>query len=151
MTKRSAVWVAEKAATLLSIRPAAFATSRISFVAEGGRLPLSRDDPDRAVRTDAGGQHRERLEVGGCLGAEQDHVGLGLGLALGQVGGPLCDEPPDLGVVDVDQGDAHPRADPELVEQRRGVDPFHRRYRAMRCCWCTDRAPRRTTSGPGIR
>ena len=91
MTKRSAVCVAEKAATLLSIRPAAFRDVEDLFVAEGGRLPFSRDDPDRAVRSDAGGQHREWLEVGGCLGAEQDHVGLGLGLALGQVGRPLCD------------------------------------------------------------
>ena len=75
----------------------------------------------------------------------------GSGRALGQVGRPLGDEPPDLRVVDVDQGDAHPRPDPELVEQGRGVDAFHGRYRAMRCCWSTDLAPPRTTSGPGIR
>ena len=61
------------------------------------------------------------------------------------------EEWPDRVVLDVDEGDAHPGSDAELVEQRRGVDPFHRRYRAMRCCWCTDRAPRRTTSVPGIR
>ena len=36
----------------------------------------------------------------------------------------------DVRVVDVDERDAHPRPDPELVEQRRGVDAFHGRYRA---------------------
>src|SRR5439155_810103 len=38
-----------------------------------------------------------------------------------------------LVVVEIaDDRHAHPRPDAELVEERRGVDPFHRRYRATR-------------------
>ena len=76
------------------------------------------------------GQLGEWRELGHRIGAEQDDVRVGTGPALGDVGGASGEQRPDRLVVDVDERDPHPRPDPELVEERRGVDPFHRRYRA---------------------
>ena len=43
------------------------------------------------------------------------------------------------------------RLDPELVEEWRRVGPFHRVYRASRCCSSSVRVPRPTTSARAIR
>src|SRR6476646_5992352 len=118
-------------------------------VADRGGLSLAPHDPDGAVRPDARRQGGERLERGDGVCAEQDDVGVWLGPAFGHVGRPIGDERADVRVVDVDEGDAHPRPQAELVEQGSGVDPFHRRYRATGMLLV--HGPRSTTYdfGPG--
>ena len=123
--------VAENEATLLSTSPAAFAAAIDLDVAKRGGLALARHDPDRAVRPDPSRQLLERRQVLRRVGAEEHDVSVGLGPALGEVGCPVGEQRADGLVVDLDQRDAHPGPDPELVEQRRGVDPFHGRYRAI--------------------
>ena len=55
------------------------------------------------------------------------------------------------GSVDVDERDAHAGPDAELVEQRRGVDALHRRYRAMHAAGLRAALDVATTSGRDIR
>ena len=131
MTRRSEVCVAENETTLLSTSPADFAAAMTSTSRSVAALPL-RDTtqiaPFGRIRV------AELLESGqvlGRVGAEEDDVRVGLRRALGKVRCPLGEQRADRLVVDLDQRDAHPRPDPELVEQRRGVDPFHGRYRAI--------------------
>ena len=84
----------------------------------GGWRPCPCVRRPRSCRSDGGGRPAlERREIGGRLGAEQDDIGLGFGRAVGHVGGARGDEWPDVAVVDGEEGDAHARPEPELVEQ----------------------------------
>ena len=94
-------------------------------VAQRRGLALARHDPDRAVRPDSTGEGLQRLERVGRIGTEQHDVRVGLRPALGNVGCSFSQERPDGIVDDVDQRDAHSRADAELLEQRRGVETLH--------------------------
>ena len=131
MTSRMDVWVAENETTLLSTRPDALASSITSTSRIVAALPLRETTqiaPFGRMRVASSGSDRE---LGRGIGAQQDDVGLGLGPALGHIGRAIGQQRADGLVVDVDERHPHPRPDPELVDERRGVDPFHRGYRAI--------------------
>ncbi len=124
--------VAENEATLLSTRPASRAASMTSISRIVAALPLRETTQMAPFGRMRVASASSRLERGHRVGAQQDEVGVGLRPALGQLGRAVGDERADVRVVDIDERDAHPRSQAELVEQGRGVDAFHRRYRAIR-------------------
>ena len=151
MTSRSEVCVAENEATLLSMRPASLPAAMTSTSRSVAALPLRETTqiaPFGRMRVASASSGAERF---GRVGAEEDDVGVGQRPALGQVGRSVGEERADGLVVDIDERDAHPRPDTELVEQRRGVDAFHPRYRATHAPRLRAAVARPTTSGPRIR
>ena len=128
-TRRSAVWVAENEATLLSTSRASLAASMTSTSRRVAALPLRETTqiaPFSRIRV---ARSRSGASCSIESAPKQDDVGVGLRPALGHVGRPVGDQRADRVVLDVDERDAHPRPDAELVEQRGGVDAFHGRYR----------------------
>ena len=95
MTRRSAVCVAENDATLLSTRPAAFAASMTSTSRSVAALPLR-----ETTQIAPFGRIRVASVASGASAAGDSAPSRttsvsGSGHALGQVGRPLGDQPPD--------------------------------------------------------
>jgi hypothetical protein len=95
-------------------------------VAEGGRLALARDDPDRAVRDDPLAKGVEAGQGFVVVGREEDEVGLGRRFALGDVLRPLSQLIPKRWIRHAEDGDPHAGPHTELVEQGRRVGLVHR-------------------------
>jgi acetoin utilization protein AcuC len=98
-------------------------------VAKRRRAALPRDHPDSTIRADSGAQLAQPIEPLWLIGCQEDEIRVRQGFAVGHVGRPLGQEIADpAALVDrPDERDPHPRPDPELVEQRRRVGPFHGR------------------------
>lgn len=94
-------------------------------VAEG-RLPaLARDDPDRSVRADPLAESGQDVELAARVGGQEDEVGVGGRLTVGDVVGAFDEHRPEVRIIDPDDRHARAVLDTELVEEGRGIGSLH--------------------------
>ena len=122
MTSRSAVWVSEKLATLLSTSPASLAAAMTSTSRSVAERPLRDTDPDRSGLAQMLPESTEHGKFLDGVGREQDEVSLVTRPQPDDVLGPIGQLLNEGGVELADDGDACTRQDAQLVQQWGRID-----------------------------